>query len=270
VDQARVLVTCAAALLATAGAGAAEKLRPEQLVKLHLEEGLGPAEARTRSRRLVGTAQLASRAVGQGVLGGKFQLDSDAVSSRLFVQFGVNAYEGETFAFDGKDTSVGFGQRPTGNRSALGGFVNANSVILREGLLGGVLNAGWPLASLELREAKLSYDGPKKLDGRELHRLSYRAKKGQNELVIQLYFEPETYRHVATTYVASMAQSMGPTPVESSQQSDQYFRLEERFSGFERALGLTLPKTWSLRFEASARTTIEWKYELGVDSYEPR
>ena len=75
---------------------------------------------------------------------------------------------------------------------------------------------------------------------------------------------------MATTYAASMAQSMGPTPVESSQQSDQYFRLEERFSGFERALGLTLPKVWSLRFEASARTTIEWKYELKIDSLESK
>lgn len=269
-NQARVLVTCVAALLAPAAAVAAEKLKPEQLVRLHLEEGLGPAEARTRSRQLVGTAQLASHAVGEGVLGGKFQLDSDAVSSQLFIQFGANAYEGETFAFDGKTTSVGFGQRPTGNRSALGRFVNANPVILSEGLLGGVLNAGWPLASLELRQAKVSYDGLKKLDGRDLHRLSYRAKKGQNELSVQLYFEPETYRHVASTYLASLAQSMGPTPVESSQQSDQYFRLEERFSDFQRALGLTLPKTWKLRFEASTRTTVEWKYELEVGSYEPR
>jgi hypothetical protein len=270
VSKARVLATCSALVLLAGGAPAAEKLKAEQLVKLHLDEGLGPAEARVRARELRGTAQLASRAVGQGVLGGSFLMSSDALSSRLFIQFGANVYEGETFAFDGRDTSVGFGQRPTGNRSALGGFVNTNSLILREGLLGGVLNAGWPLASLEARQARVTYDGLKKLDGQELHRLSYRAKKGQNELAIQLWFEPETWRHLATTYAASMAQSMGPTPVESSQQSDQYFRLEERFSGFERALGLTLPKVWSLRFEASTRTTIEWKYELKIDSFESR
>lgn len=269
-SKARVLATCSALLLLAGGAPAAEKLKTEQLVKLHLEEGLGPAEARIKARELRGTAQLASRAVGQGVLGGSFLMSSDALSSRLFIQFGANAYEGETFEFDGKGVAIGFGQRPTGNRSALGGFLNANDVILREGLLGGVLNAGWPLASLEARQAKVSYDGLKKLDGRDLHRLSYRAKKGQNELAIQLWFEPETWRHVATTYAASMAQSMGPTPVESSQQSDQYFRLEERFSDFERALGLTLPKTWNLRFEASTRTTIEWKYELKVGSLESK
>ena len=31
-----------------------------------------------------------------------------------------------------------------GKRSGLGNFVNTNDVILREGLLGGVFNAGWP------------------------------------------------------------------------------------------------------------------------------
>lgn len=267
--HARALVTCVL-VLAPLGASAAEKLKPEQVVKRHLEEGLGPAEARTQARELRGNAQLASRAVGQGVLGGSFEASSDALSSRLFIRFGANVYEGETFAFDGKEAAVGFGERPTGKRSALGLFVAANDVILREGLLGGVLNAGWALATLEARGGRVSYDGLKKLDARELHRLSYRAKKGQNELAIQLYFEPETWRHLASTYTASRAQSMGPTPVESSQQSDQYFRLEERFSDFERALGLVLPRTWSLRYEASARTTTEWKYELKVAAIEPK
>ncbi len=265
-----VLATCSAVLLAAGVASAADKLKPEQLVKLHLEEAFGPAEARARGRTVRGTAQLASRAIGEGLLGGAFLLASDALSSRLFVQFGANAYEGETFAFDGKDVAVGFGQRPTGKRSVLGAFVAANDVILREGLLGGVLNASWPLLALDARQPKLSYDGLKKFDGRDLHRLSYRAKKGQNELTIQLFFDPETYRHVASAYAASLAQSMGLTPAESSQQSDQYFRLEERFADFERAMGLTLPKTWALRYEASSRTTVEWKYDLKVEAIEPR
>ena len=56
------------------------------------------------------------------------------------------------------------------------------------------------------------------------------------------FFEPETYRHVATAYAAGRAQSMG----------------------------LTLPKTWALRYEASSTTTIEWKYALKVDAIEPK
>jgi hypothetical protein len=165
---------------------------------------------------------------------------------------------------------VGFGQRPASRRSALGGFVSSNDVILREGLLGGVLSAAWPLLSPEVRQAKLASDGLKKLDGRELHRLAYRAKKGQNELTVHLYFEPETFRHVATVYSSSRAQPLGATPEASSQQSDQYFRLEERFSGFERSLGLTLPRTWTLRYESTARTTTEWRYDLKVDEIEGR
>jgi hypothetical protein len=270
VIQLRLLAAASVLLASAAASAAAEKLKPEELVKRHLEEGLGPAEARTRARVVSGTAQLASRSVGQGTLGGSFQMASDGLGSRLFLQFGTNTYEGETFAFDGNEVQVGFGKRPTSQRTALGNFVSANDVLLREGLFGGVLNASWPLSLLEVRQAKLSSDGVKKLDGRELHRLSYRARKGQNDLTVHLYFEPETFRHVASVYTTSLAQSMGRTPVESSQQSDSYFRLEERFSDFQRAANLTLPKLWALRYEASSRTTTEWKYELGVVSIEPK
>jgi hypothetical protein len=53
-------------------------------------------------------------------------------------------------------------------------------------------------------------------------------------------------------------------------QRKPYFRLEERFTSFERTLGLALPKTWSVRCEASGRTTVEWKYELSVQAVEPK
>jgi hypothetical protein len=108
------------------------------------------------------------------------------------MKFPSEAYPAETFAVDGGKPDVGFVL--PGRRSALGTFVSTHDVILREGLLGGVLNAGWPLLDPERRGARVDYDGLKKLDGRDRHRLRYRAKKGQDTLDVFLYLDAR-FRH---------------------------------------------------------------------------
>ncbi len=258
-------------LVPAALASPAEKLKPEQVVKAHVEEGIGRKDATAVPPRQVrGGCRLSGLALGAGALAGTFQLTSAPVGSKLVVQFGTGRYEGELFSFDGQSVQVGFGQRPTGNRSAVGAFMAANDVILREGLLGGVLNAGWPLLALEARGAKVSYDGLKKLDGREVHRLRYRAKKGQNELDVLIYLEPDSWRHLATVYTASRAQDMSSSMAASSQQSDVYYRLEERFSDFKPQGGLVLPSTWKLSYEMSGGPgrTGTWNYVFDVQSVE--
>jgi hypothetical protein len=186
------------------------------------------------------------------------------------MQFKTDLYEGEIWGTDGKDVEIGFAQPRTSSRSALGLFLWVNKVIVSDGLLGGVLNARWPLLDMAGREARVSYEGLKKLEGRELHRLRYRARQRQGELDVLLFLEPETYRHVATVYTASQAQGMGLTPETSSQQHELVYRLEERFSDFERFGAITLPKTWTLRYERSGNTTSEWKYELKLERFEER
>ena len=125
------------------------------------------------------------------------------------MRFRSDVYEGEAIGFDGKQVHVGFAQPRLNARSALGMFLAVNKVIVGEGLLGGVLNGRWPLADLAAREARLSYEGLKKLDGRELHRVRYRARRDQGDLAILLYFEPETYRHVASTFSVEPAAASG-------------------------------------------------------------
>lgn len=267
----RAFVFLAGVLLAglAARAGAGDKLTPEQVVRAHLDEGLGPAELRSgHAREVSGVCQLSLLTAGKGVLGGSFRLTSAAPASQLLVRFGTGTYEGEVFAFDGKATEIGFALKSSSKRSALATFLAANEVIVSEGLLGGVLNASWPLLAIEQRQGKVSYEGLKKFDGRELHRLRYRAKKDQGELTIHLYFETETFRHLATVYAVSRAQGMVGDPRQSSKQSDVYYRLEERFADFKRVEGLMLPQSWVLRYETSGNTTNEWKYDFQVDSIE--
>jgi hypothetical protein len=257
-----LLLSCAALI-------GAEKLTPAELVKQHLALQLPGIEQRAaRERNVRGACTVTTPAKTAGLLGGTFNLASSADSSRLAMDFQSDQYEGESFAARGDDVEIGFAQRRTGSRSALGLFVSMNKGIVGEGLIGGVLNARWPLADPATRQAKLNYDGMKKFNGRQAHRLRYRAKQGQGQLDIYLYFEPETFRHVGSVYSSSRAQSMGFTPETSSQKSETYFQMEETFADFDQANGLTLPRTWIVRYARTGDTTAEWKYELKVQAVE--
>jgi hypothetical protein len=260
----------ALALVATllpAGAFAAEKIKPQEVVAHHLD-AVGAEAARAAGRNVEGSCALAAPAAGgiAGALVGRFAFDSEASRFALRMKFGSQAYPAESFSLEGGKSDVGFVL--PGKRSGLGNFVNTNDVILREGLLGGVLNAGWPLFGLAERGAKVSYDGLKKLEGRELHRLRYRAKKGQDALDIFLYFDPDTFRHVASVYKASRAQQLGTTMESSSSEPDMYLQVEETFGDFESAKGVTLPTSWTIRYEMQAKVTQYWKYDLAVETLE--
>jgi hypothetical protein len=256
-------------LLGVLALGADQKLTPERLVQLHLDEALRGWQLPSGSEREIrGECATTTPAGAIGTAVGPFRFVSSAASSRLTVTFGGELYEGESFAADGQQVQIGFAQPRTSSRSALGIFLDTNPVVVGEGLLGGALNARWPLADLQSRQPKLGYDGVKKLDGRPLHRLRYRARQRQGSLEIALYLDPETYRHVASVYTLSQAQGMGLTPESSSQQSEIHYRLEEWFSDFDRVGALTLPKTWVVRYSRSGNTTSEWKYEFKLHTAE--
>ena len=260
---------CAAALagaLAIPGS-AQKKMTPEEVVKLHLQAlTAGVPVPRELGIDAKGTVAAVTPARASGLLPGTFQLTSGATGGRLNMHFGTDLYEGETFLLDGDKVEIANAQPRTGSRSAVGNFVARNRVIVSEGLIGGVLNARWPLHDIAARKPKLWYDGLKTLSGRELHKIRYRAKDNQGSLEIELYFDPATYRHVASVYATSQSQQLAAAPEMSSQQADQYFRVEERFGRFEPAGDLSVPKSWSLRFERSGNSANEWKYDMAVQT----
>jgi hypothetical protein len=263
------VITGAAALaVAFALPGAAQKqMVPEDLVKLHLQAvTAGVPVPRELGIDAKGTVAAVTPARASGLLPGTFQLTSGATGGRLHMHFGTDLYEGETFTVDGDKVDIANAQPRTGSRSAVGNFVARHRVIVSEGLIGGVLNARWPLHDIAARKPKLWYDGLKTLSGRELHKMRYRAKDNQGSLEVELYFDPASYRHVASVYATSQSQQLAATPELSSQQADQYFRIEERFGRFETAGDFTVPKSWSLRFERSGNSANEWKYDMSVQT----
>ena len=266
--RARLFPTAALALVAAA-APAADKLKPEEVVQKHLAS-VSPDAGAFGPRVVRGECRMYGRQTGQGSIGGTFVFSTTPPATRLAVDFGAAEYGAEVFAFDGAEAEIGYANKARGRRSAVATFVSANDTIVREHLLGGVLNGLWALASLADSGAKVSYDGLRRLDDRELHKLKYRAKKGQNDLDVSIWLEPETFRHVATVCTRSYAQAMVGDPTASSRQSDTYFRFEERFGEWKSVEGLAIPTRWTIRYEASSNQTTEWRYELAVQQLEKK
>ena len=170
--------------------------------------------------------------------------------------------------------------------SDFGEFVRSQDQIVREGLLGGTLTTAWALLNLTENKARLSFDGEKKVDGRPAYQLSYHSKK-RDDLTVHLYFDPETYQHIMTTYSVTLASGLGgfvpsisdqaglTTPsnapgadvTQSSKQKETRYTIEELFSDFKTAEGLTLPTKYVIRFteELQNGTTKLYEWDMSAD-----
>jgi len=232
-----VLIFC---LQATGLPAREQKLKVEDIVVRHLAS-IGTAEARAAVKnRLVNiTPEVVLRLGGQGTISGKGQILSEGRKVRMGLSFGSPDYPGEQIAFDGESVEVG--QVRPGQRSVLSTFLYAYDVIVREGLLSGTLSTAWPLLDLGGRQPKLDYTGLKKIDGRQLHEVKYRAKKGAGNMQIALYFDPETFRHVRTQYRLVKSAGMASDPTQSAGQLDTIYTLTEVFDNFRETDGVTLP-----------------------------
>ena len=268
--------------------------KPEDIVAKHLDS-IGTAQARSAavSRIVEGKADFKVLIGTSGELQGKSVLVSQGNKLQLQMKFPSNDYRGEQWICDGNKTQV-TATTPNMHRSTLGEFLLVQDVILKEGLLGGALSTAWPLENLNDRKAKLSFEGRKKIDGKDVLELRYRPKKS-SDLDIRLYFDPETFHHVMTVYTVSIRAGLGhiddqissATPVENlpgvtstggvvtdssetstARQQETRYRLEERFGDFQTTNGLTLPAHYQIEFTqelANGKTTSS---QWGIDAQE--
>jgi len=240
-----VFVVLLAMLSVSAAAG---EFQAGDFVKLHLNS-IGPEQARgaVKNRGVSGTVSFQIVTGGSGREDGKQVLVSEGDRLISLFQFPNHSYAGERFVSDGKRVSVAEIQPSV--HSALGEFVLAHKEILTEGLWGGTLSTGWALAHMDERLAKLEDRGLKKVDGRELRRVDYLPKK-PSDLRIELYFEPETFRHVMTIYSFTTAQPMSSNRAESARQGELHYQLEELFTDFKSIDNLSLPSRWTVQFSS--------------------
>ncbi len=250
------------ALLCTASAAQSPKLTLEQILAKHIESIGSPAAiSAVQSRVAQGTVEFGAIIINRAKMSGTAELLCQGRKTKTSLRFNLPQYHGEQFAFDGKASQIAM--TDPGSRSPLGNFLFGQSEILREGLLGGTLYTSWPLLDLKGRQAKLKYEGTKKIEGRELYELTYTPKErsGHGELLIHLYIEPETFRHVRTVY--RLIQRSEGSALAGTDKTTEY--VEERFDDFTAADGVTIPRHWDIRYQKEpAQQPQEFQWDIRI------
>ena len=243
-----MLFTLWASPVGAGGGSDKEKVKPEVVVAKHMD-AVGTAEARAAAgtRVITGTAVVTFRQGGKGQLQGSARLVSESQKSLISMAFNSIDYPHEKLGFDGSKFTVS--QVRPGVRTILGRYLLTNEWVFKEGLLGGALSTAWPLVDLAARNAKVQYDGIKKVNNRQLHQLKYSPNNGTS-LKATLFFDPETFQHVRSQY----QQTLDPTvaagrPGESVSQEETKVNIVEEFSDFKAEAGLNLPHTYKLTLE---------------------
>ncbi|MFI5113896.1 MAG: hypothetical protein ACHP7J_02045 [Terriglobales bacterium] len=225
---------------------AKDESKVTEFVNQHLNS-IGTDQARAAVKNLVAQGTVTFQILNRGpqTWEGPATLVSEGDKLASLMKFPPTVFRTEEFVRDDKKTSVA----PVipGRWTEFGDFVKTHNEILTEGLWGGALSTGWALSHLDERRAKLQDRGVKKVDGIELHRIDYIPKKG-SDLEIQLYFEPDTFRHVMTVYLMTITAHSGRTADEARNEKEIHYRLEERFGDFKSVDNLTLPARWIIRF----------------------
>lgn len=260
-----------------------KKLKMPELLENHLRSIGSPERlAEIKSLQAEGKGRLVVL-VGEGrVLEGTSMLGSSGNNFRSQIVFDVSDFPGENVSYDGKETYVA--QLQAGRRSEIGDFLYQYESILKEGILGGVTTTAWPLYDLKGRRARVRYRGLKKIVNTQLHEVRYQPHRGDSSVQIDLYFDPDTFRHVLTLCRVEVpdAPNFSPLTASASERANASpnvvstrYLLEERFGDFRDEGGLMLPHVRRVRltregqapnvglFTAASRdrSMIEWQME---------
>ena len=230
----------------------------DNLVKQHLASiGAESARAAAKTRVVEGTVRFRVLSGGDSqymrwaqLPEGTEQMGKEVLVSQdnkmvSLLKLAMPSYHGERFVTDGRKNMVS--EIRPGVYSDLGEFVHIHDEILTEGLWGGTLSTGWALAHLKDSQAKIKDKGMRKIENRQLRVLQYVPAK-RSDLEIELFFDPETMRHVMTRYSLTISPQMGHTDVDTARQYPTRYEVEEQFLDFERKNDLQLPKQWLIRF----------------------
>jgi hypothetical protein len=236
-----------------------KKLLPEEVLAKHLEsigkpEALAAIKSRTaygitRVQRPLGTVPLILPELGKQSDPSNFLIASAENRLGMIMKFYDQDYPAEHFAFDGQDTTVSIIAR--NKKSILGDFVDSYNGMMREGLFGGTLSTAWPLLDAQDRKFKLQYE-LKEDSSIKLHQLTYtpKSRRHLDNIVINLFFNFETYRHVMTEY--KLMGIVNPTSF-----------VIEKFGNFKTIDGLMLPHSYSIEYNTwRGLNPTRWSVEI--------
>lgn len=236
-----------------------QKMKPEDILAKHLDSiATSEVRAANKNQIIVGDADIKFITQKDIPVIGRLVLASDKEKNFWGLITNSNNYPSEKFSFDGKKAKVGFVK--DGRRSVLGNFVVSNNILLEESLLCGTLSTSWALLDMGNKKAKLTSEGTKKINGKEVYALGYSAK---SDFDITLYFDKETFRHVRTEYKRISSAGIGVNPTQSSRFNETRLKITEDFSDFKAEKGLTLPHNYRINYSTvgqNSTTEIQWSF----------
>jgi len=234
-------VALASPLLAADG-----KLTRKELISRH-NRSIGSVEVlagvsfRIARGVCIGRGRVFSQAGDEsGSLRGAAEFTTGPDCTQFSLVFESELYPVEGFRFDGKQIRLyGFQPPETSGLSEakysaglLTIYVHHRKKYIKQGLFGGVLNALWPFLEPQEVCRELMSLKRKKIDGKELLVQKYHVAGSSG---VELFFDPETFRHVASRFRFWD----GRDPV----------TLREKFSDFAEFDGLQLPTSWTITLE---------------------
>jgi hypothetical protein len=247
----------------------AQKMSAEEVIAKHLDSiGAKESRANIKNQLVVGNVQINQKG-SANVIYGKALILSAGDKNMWAMNLTSNDYPQDRFGFDGRAVRVGFA-RP-GAYSDIGRFIRSYEEIVKEGLLGGTLSSSWALLDTNPRNAKVSYEGTKKVNGKETVVLSF-SPKGGSDLTIKMFFDRQTFQHVRTEYNRLISARGGGSIDTSASAGESRYRLIEEFSNYQKAGDLTLPTSYKLFYSfyngdpiqarANPNRELELKFEL--------
>jgi hypothetical protein len=250
----------------------AQKMTAEEVVSKHLES-IGEKRAEIKNQLIVSDVRVIQKGSAQEI-SGKALILSSGEKNLWGMNLSSNDYPQDRFGFNGKNTKVGY-VIPAA-RSALGDFIYSYNEILNQGLLGGTLSNSWALLKNDAKSFKVSYEGTKKIDGRETHVISYNPRGG-SDLSIKMYFDKQNFQHLRTEYNRVIAASQGSSIDNSAGQGEDRYRLIEDFSEFKKMGNLMLPSKYKISYSYSSSAAIrtaqkrnremEWNFDIKTYSF---
>lgn len=240
----------------------AQKMKAEDVLAKHLDSiGAANILSKNTSRMVVGDA--AVKFVSQKNLPAQGRIVLASAAKKNFWGLSLNAidYPTERFTYDGQKVKVKYVRHS--ERSVLGNFVLSNNLLMEESLLGGTLSTSWALLNMPGKNAKLSFEGTKRIDGKETFVLGYSPRS--SDVDVKLFFDKQTFHHVRTEYKRTFSAAMGRTIDQSARQNETRLKIVENYSDFKQEKGLTLPHNYSLSYLATGQngtTEIEWTFKL--------
>lgn len=262
----RKIAFCLGAVAALVSMTHAQNLKPQEVIAKHLD-AVGKKEARDGLKTLmaVGLSEFQSKLPTiKG--GGKVVVVSNADNFFFLMSLNSKEYPYEKIGFFKDKISLPF--VTSGARSPLGGFIAEHEKVLSDGLFGGVLSSRWALYDPEVRKARITSGGTKKIDDRKVHVLQYfTSDGGSTEFKIRLYFDAETFNHVRSEYYHEINPSQDRFGT-LGRQAGLRLVLTEDFSDFKSVDGLTLPHSQKIKFLSSSNSGVfEYMWSIRVAQF---